>query len=116
MILHIPIAPMAYKRARAKGGQFYVPKDYQDWKAEAGMLMRNQMKLNGVGPSEGPTSLRIHVGSGYIEVDAVDTLSISHRRKLRGDLDNYIKAILDAGNGVLYEDDKQVEWINGGFV
>jgi Holliday junction resolvase RusA-like endonuclease len=30
-------------------------------------------------------------------------------RSRRGDLDNYVKAVLDAGNGFLWADDRQVE-------
>ena len=34
---------------------------------------------------------------------------------IRGDLDNYVKAVLDAGNGVLWEDDRLVVQILARF-
>lgn len=36
-----------------------------------------------------------------------------YRAARRGDLDNYIKACTDAGNGVIYEDDKQIVEMHG---
>ena len=33
--------------------------------------------------------------------------------KLRGDVDNYIKSVSDALNGVAYEDDRQIHKLSG---
>ncbi len=39
--------------------------------------------------------------------------SITHEEsKLRGDVDNYAKSILDGLNGVAFQDDKQVHILN----
>jgi Holliday junction resolvase RusA-like endonuclease len=35
-------------------------------------------------------------------------ITVKEESKLRGDLDNYVKSLLDGLNGVAYEDDKQV--------
>lgn len=57
-----------------------------------------------------PISVRI-----ILDKDGFD-LTIEELRewlpsKLRGDLDNYAKAILDALNGVAFDDDRQVRWL-----
>lgn len=116
MIVHIPMEPMPYKRARrGKGKSVYVPEEYQEWKSEVGLLIRNQMKLEQEQPAQSPGHLTIRLRRDSFQIQLLTWPP--HRPKgMRGDLDNYIKAILDAGNGVLYEDDQQVEWINGGFV
>ncbi len=88
------------------------------------MLMQNQMKLQGVLPWLGPVELGVGIldqvtETGFnVVIDEYPRRTGKGRRPkgVRGDLDNYIKAILDAGNGMLYGDDRQVEWINGGFV
>jgi Holliday junction resolvase RusA-like endonuclease len=43
----------------------------------------------------------------------VERLDLDTKSKLRGDLDNYVKTILDALNGVAWDDDSQVVKIIG---
>jgi Holliday junction resolvase RusA-like endonuclease len=38
----------------------------------------------------------------------VQIISVKEESKLRGDVDNYVKSLLDGLNGVAYDDDKQV--------
>jgi crossover junction endodeoxyribonuclease RusA len=58
----------------------------------------------------GPLSVTIELGTdGFM----VRVRSITHEAsKLRGDVDNYAKSILDGLNGVAFEDDKQVYVLN----
>jgi Holliday junction resolvase RusA-like endonuclease len=35
-------------------------------------------------------------------------VSVKEESKLRGDVDNYVKSLLDGLNGVAYDDDKQI--------
>jgi len=54
---------------------------------------------------EGPVQL---TASFYSDKICITIRSIDATSSLRGDLDNYIKSIMDGLNGVAYEDDKQV--------
>lgn len=38
----------------------------------------------------------------------VERIDLDMKSKLRGDLDNYVKTVLDALNGVAWDDDSQV--------
>lgn len=50
----------------------------------------------------------------YVVVDEMGTsiivspIDVDQSSKLRGDLDNYLKTIMDALNGIAWDDDKQV--------
>lgn len=78
------------KRPRVTSRGTYMPAGYQDWKQETAYLMRQQYRA---GPMLG------HVGV------AIDIVA---KRKPRGDIDNLAGAILDAGNGVMWGDDRQI--------
>lgn len=43
----------------------------------------------------------------------VERVDLDTKSKLRGDIDNYIKTILDALNGVAWRDDSQVVKVTG---
>lgn len=43
----------------------------------------------------------------------IERVDVDEKSKLRGDLDNYVKTVLDALNGVAWEDDSQVVKIIG---
>lgn len=55
---------------------------------------------------EGPVSVIIELTTDGFMV-RINTITQDHS-KLRGDVDNYAKSILDGLNGVAFEDDKQV--------
>lgn len=65
---------------------------------------------------EGPVGVDITVGAGWFEVDVYELIEPSRSRNTRGDLDNYIKSILDGLNGAAFNDDRQVHFINAEFV
>jgi Holliday junction resolvase RusA-like endonuclease len=54
---------------------------------------------------EGPVNLSVTFKNDNITITIND---IEAESSLRGDLDNYIKSIMDGLNGVAYLDDKQV--------
>lgn len=99
--LTLPIEPVAWGRVkRGRFGQAYVPEKTARFESEAARLIKRA-----IGPSlplEGP----LFLVARFI-------LSPPHRPKwkepaVRPDLDNYLKAIKDAANGLLWFDDAQV--------
>jgi Holliday junction resolvase RusA-like endonuclease len=68
----------------------YMPTDYMKWKAAVAAHLQAQHTGP---PLTGPLSL---------------TCTISLKQAQRGDIDNYIGAIMDSCNGVLFVDDRQI--------
>ena len=107
----IPGEPCAQGRPRfARRGKFmvaYDPAKSRTWKATAHVALRDAMA--GAGPLQGPLS---------VEIAATFTCPASEHRKRepmprrwhakRPDVENVVKAVLDAGTGVIFLDDNQV--------
>ena len=104
----IPLKPMAYRRQRVtKAGQVYPDRDYQRWKQEFAMLWRFNTRRKP--PTVSPVSLTITILSDSVEVSVNDVADRGLRpRGIRGDIDNYAKAVMDALNGIVYDDDRRV--------
>lgn len=86
------------------------PKDARAWKAEAAAEYMLAVARAGHSRPYAPRGLPV-----YLAVDAVFPRPVSARPTVtaqphvgRGDLDNVLKAVCDAGNGVLWADDRQV--------
>jgi Holliday junction resolvase RusA-like endonuclease len=63
----------------------------------------------GESPLEGPLGCQITIMSNHIHVHVWE-LAESHRPKyITGDVDNYVKSILDGLNMVAFADDKQIQ-------
>lgn len=70
------------------------------------------LEQHGNEPLEGPVGMTVEIGSDHIYVDVYE-LEEPHRPKyVRGDADNYLKAISDGLNGAAYQDDKQVHYVD----
>jgi len=78
------------KRPRVTSRGAFMPPGYQDWKQETAYQMRQHYLQEPM--------------QGHVAV-AIDIVA---KRKPRGDIDNLAGAILDAGNGVLWTDDRQI--------
>lgn len=107
--------PRMTKRRRGRPSVAYTPKPTKDYEAEIGRLVREAVPEGVMFGSE-PVCVNIDIHkSGFLL--SVEHASCSVRPVgIRGDLDNLVKSIFDGLNGVLWEDDRQVELLNVGFV
>lgn len=111
----IPGKPLAQGRPRAgrtKAGHvvMYDPKKSRDWKGSAQYLMAQAAREGGWESADKPVQVQI--------VALFPCPKSDHRKrtprparwhtKRGGDVDNIAKAVLDAGTGVLWNDDAQV--------
>lgn len=87
-MLTLPIPPSANRYWRSFNGRVVVSEEARTYKQAVFYLAHDQ----GCEKIDGGVSLRIVV----------------YRGRKAGDLDNYIKVLLDALKGILYEDDDQV--------
>ena len=105
----VPWKPHAKQRPRhTKGGHTYTaPVTRNAEKAIAEAFIDSdwdgQMK-------DGPISVHIELFNDHFVITIEDTDDYENRR-LRGDVDNYAKTILDSLNGVAWEDDKQIRFL-----
>jgi Holliday junction resolvase RusA-like endonuclease len=98
ILLEMP--PVAKGRPRFSGKHVYTPSKTKAFETKAKLLMKKQFYMQ---PLTGP--LRA-------EIDFVFSRPKRPKHKyhhiVRPDADNISKAVLDSGNGILYEDDSQV--------
>ena len=95
--LHINPTPCPRPRITSKGWTYY-PKKYQAWKQEAEILVKGMMEGFGI---EEPFTDKIEVNAVFV-CQRPKTTKLSHPKP---DIDNYLKALLDAGNCIAWEDD-----------
>ena len=103
---NIPLKPKAKGRPRAGRHGMYTDKatrEYED-------AIRKTYQELGLPKLEGNIQVTATFQQTHIHVVLV---CVKEESKLRGDLDNYIKSLLDGLNGVAYDDDKQVVNIKG---
>ena len=111
IIVHIPGVPVAKARPRmTRSGRVYTPSPSRNWEAAARQIamvaMVGRTRLEGA----------VHVGITVILPVAPSWPATKRAAALSGDvqptsrpdLDNYVKAALDACNAVLWADDCQV--------
>jgi crossover junction endodeoxyribonuclease RusA len=85
--------PVPKGRPRFGRGHVYTPKRTRDYEQSVGWMAKKEMA--GRKPQAGPVS--VEIGFYYKGRDF--------------DLDNAIKSVLDGMNGIVYENDRQVEAI-----
>lgn len=93
--IHITILgvkPQPKGRPRFANGRAYTPKATRDYEA----LLAWHFRMAKQDPLEGPLSVEL-----------------TFTTKSKADIDNLIKACLDAGNGTLWRDDSQVRSVHG---
>ena len=109
MIITIPGEPVAKGRPRhTRNGHTYTPKKTRDYEA----LVKKHIKLQGGKTIEGPVVVRVGVyrsiPKSWSKKKKEQAISGEIVPVTRPDIDNYIKAALDASNGLLFQDDNQV--------
>lgn len=117
-LVHIPLPPKVWERTGGSGSRRYTVDAYRDWKALAARHIADSgVPLGYVDP--------VGVAIGF-RPDGID-LAVYPRgpnrpRGMRGDLDNYVKAVLDAahftedyGPPGLIVNDSQVEALTTWF-
>jgi len=94
IVMELDIRPLAMPRPRfTRNGHTYMPKIWTKYKDSVGFLALQAMSK---------ARAKILKGELGVEID------FYFKRKPRGDIDNYIKALLDSLTGITYEDDKQI--------
>ena len=89
-----PICPVPFKRAAGFGRRFNPP-DYSNFKLQLGLIAKQAMQ------GRAPLTGRIKF---YVEIYRnIEPESLNF-----GDVDNHLKAALDALNGICYLDDRQI--------
>lgn len=104
MRMYVQLQPRVKERPRmTRRGRAYTPE--RTTLAEHAIAAAWKRKFGRRKPLEGPVRLEVDFDKKgqWITVTPIDDKNV-----LRGDLDNYVKLIGDALNGVAYLDDKQI--------
>lgn len=100
----VPWKPHAKQRPRFAKGHAYTPA--ATVKAEKAIAAA-YLEAGGPKLVEGPLHVAIELTNDGFWISVQQAADYENRR-LRGDIDNYCKTILDSLNTVAYEDDKQI--------
>lgn len=116
MKFEFDINPVEQARPRAtrmrKGIRVYDPKKVTVFKRKLGMLAKQQMLDRGLEPYDGPleVSMKFYrpVQTSLSKKERAMRLSGVHRPTVKPDLSNYIKALEDGLNGIIWIDDNRI--------
>jgi Holliday junction resolvase RusA-like endonuclease len=108
--LWLPGRPRAWTRTRGRGSSRFNDPAYATWLEETGWLLRSEIPE----PLTGQLAVDIEVFEDGTSL-VVSESSRSRPIKQRGDLDNIVKGLLDAGNRVAWDDDRQVSVLRAQF-
>jgi len=98
----LPIIPHTKQRPRhTKTGVTYTPYQTREHEQALRLLMRSHYRGR---PFEGLVRLVLQV---YVPKPRRKAKDGSHQF-VKGDVDNYVKTVMDSGNGILWKDDVQV--------
>lgn len=106
MKLWIPVVPRPKQRPRmTRSGHVYTPKDTKDIENAIGGEFAAQFPDHE--PWAEPLDVRIAYEKDGFHVE-LEPITNPNKANLRGDIDNYVKATLDALNKIAYTDDRWV--------
>lgn len=103
--------PVAKGRPRfTRHGRAYTPKKTHDYESEVAAIAKSAMGESE--PLETPVIVCVYVTfpipPSYSKKRSEACLNGSERHTKRPDLDNCVKAVTDAMNGIVYKDDSQI--------
>lgn len=96
----VNITPMIKGRPRFGKGFAYTPTRTRNYEKALKAHLKSMMDQQGQAPFDGPISVEV-----YFKMKQPKKPSNPYPS---GDIDNYVKAFLDAANEVLFLDDKQI--------
>jgi Holliday junction resolvase RusA-like endonuclease len=97
------IKPRSKQRPRStRSGHTYTPKETREYEKKISEA------YSGVAFVDGPLEVELVFDNDKTTIVIKELKPAKNPSKLRGDIDNYAKAILDALNNVAYTDDKQI--------
>ena len=102
--IEIPGEPVPWKRTGGSGSKRFTNPRYGAWKSNARTLM--MVGSRGISPADFPVWVKITVIRKRAKKSKTPGRAWDDRQK--GDLDNFCKAVLDSGNGILFDDDQRV--------
>lgn len=105
----IPIKPVPKARPRVSNGRAYTPQRTKQFERDVAVMVRSTMMKNCQKPIEGSVYVAITFNFKTPNADFVGCSNYT----TTSDVDNLIKAVLDALNGVAYNDDRQVVQVTG---
>lgn len=116
MKFEFDIEPVEQARPRAtrmgKGIRLYDPKKVTVFKRKLGLLAKQQMLDRGLDPFDGPLEVCMEfyrpVQKSISQKERARRLSGVHRPTVKPDLSNYIKALEDGLNGIIWIDDNRI--------
>lgn len=100
----VPWKPHAKQRPRVSNNIAYTPKATRDAEAK---IRAAFLEAKNDHCHEGPIGVKIKLANDHFTIEIVPTVEYVNR-KLRGDIDNYAKTILDSLNGIAWVDDSQI--------
>ena len=110
-MITVPWTPRAKQRPRfnRKTGSTYTPAETK--KAEAAIRAAYLQVNDALVEVEGPIAVKLELHDDHFNIEIIPTVEYVGK-KLKGDIDNYSKTVLDALNGVAWVDDRQITHLN----
>jgi len=97
------VKPRVKQRPRyTRNGYAYTPKETREYESLIGRLYKGRTFV------DCPIEIELTFFKDKIEMTITELDHNQEQSKLRGDIDNYAKAVLDGLNTIAYADDKQI--------
>lgn len=113
MDIIIETNPVSQLRPRISGNRMYDPKKVRDYKKYVAWETKRQWQKE---PLQGAVKVKIDIYRDIQKTESKKNKKLKDegviRPTVKSDLDNYLKAVLDAMNKIAYVDDSQIVEIN----